>query len=72
MLCLYHLTRSVYILHFNPTLAVNPSPVNMRNCQKQLSIHVRILPEKTTPLLKNVVRKGIVCVFFIHSVETVA
>ena len=32
MLCLYLLTKIVYILLLNHIEAVNPTPVNIRNC----------------------------------------
>jgi len=41
MLCLYLLTRIVYILVFYDTEAVNPSNINTRNCQKKLYMHVK-------------------------------
>jgi len=38
---MYMLVRIVYILIFNHTLALSPTPVNMRNCK--LFMHVKIL-----------------------------
>jgi len=43
MIYMYLLTRIVYILRCNHTIAVNPTRVNIRNCQMWLFIHVKIL-----------------------------
>jgi len=46
---MYLLTKINYILLFIHTKAVNPTPVNMRNCQISLSMHVKILQKKCGP-----------------------
>jgi len=57
--CVFYITividRIVYIPFYNKW-AVNPTSVNMKNCQIQLSVHVKIL-QKNYFLEKNVARK---------------
>jgi len=55
------LTRIVYILLLNHTLAVNPTLVKMRNCIILLFMHVKILQKKT--LLKKCGPKMWLCLF---------
>ena len=71
MLVLYLLTRIVYILLFNHIEAVNPTHINMRNCQIQLSIHVNITEKMT--LLKKCGMQIWLCLFIIwaFNVDTV-
>jgi len=53
MLCLYILGPKDHILYFNHIKAVKPNPVNIRNCQIYLFMHIKNVTEKII-FVKNV------------------